>query len=745
MPKPKPPARVRDKGGGRHPSTITNKHHKTRHMDKVKIKRAKKFKKPVTTKEKILAGLGVGGALMGGMAAMESKPSQDATRFIRTQNKEGSAAAGKIRQTLNNIFAIERAQATGLDVGAVEGDSGVTGSDALLTLDNTDVSVAAGATDTVNASVDNAGTADFNVSVSSADQTVATATVDTTTGIITITGISAGTTSITVHPVDSGSDTSTDQTINVTVGSAASTGGSGSGGGSGVGTTEGDTVENSDSADTSGTNTNPTIETDTTETTDQSTDTTTDPNAPGQVEPGAGETTDSTTDDNTPGAVENTGGEATDNSTDSTGNSTDVGNVEIAPGENTDSGAGSESPAAVTLSLSETSVTAGPGQSEVVNVYMTGAAAVAGHISAVSSNPAVARVSVDAASGNVTITGVSAGSATITVHPTDMGTDTSADKTISVTIIAVQGGGAASTGSGSSSGSYYSYGNGQVAAYQQSGGNQSGATQGLQMPAGYDASSGGLAYQGLQNQQSGNNGYSSGQVQGNLTAAQTYTVKKGDTLWNISKKFYGDGRQWRTILSANPASLSRAGNVRTLKIGYELNIPGGSYNAGQAQTQGLSSAFQTVTPTGPTYTVKRGDTLSAIASAYYNDSSKWPQIMAANAAKVSSPRTLRIGTVLTIPGASAGAADTFASAAAQTYSPPAQVQNYQAYQPVINSAPASNSNPASGSAPIQLRSFSQTLKASDLTSQGNPPAQTGTQDAATLNLGQVEGGSEVAE
>jgi TolA-binding protein len=53
----------------------------------------------------------------------------------------------------------------------------------------------------------------------------------------------------------------------------------------------------------------------------------------------------------------------------------------------------------------------------------------------------------------------------------------------------------------------------------------------------------------------------------------TYTVKKGDNLWNISKKYYGDGRLWRNILEANPNCLSRPGNVRTLRIGYVLTIP----------------------------------------------------------------------------------------------------------------------------------------------------------------------------
>ncbi len=83
-----------------------------------------------------------------------------------------------------------------------------------------------------------------------------------------------------------------------------------------------------------------------------------------------------------------------------------------------------------------------------------------------------------------------------------------------------------------------------------------GTSPGFQTPAG-----GGAQYQGA----------SAGSR--TAEAEKTYTVKKGDTLWGISRKHYGDGRLWRNILDKNPASLSRSGNVRTLRIGYVLTIP----------------------------------------------------------------------------------------------------------------------------------------------------------------------------
>lgn len=38
-----------------------------------------------------------------------------------------------------------------------------------------------------------------------------------------------------------------------------------------------------------------------------------------------------------------------------------------------------------------------------------------------------------------------------------------------------------------------------------------------------------------------------------LTPGQTYTVQKGDTLWSIAVRAYGDGKQYKKIVAANPS------------------------------------------------------------------------------------------------------------------------------------------------------------------------------------------------
>jgi LysM repeat protein len=93
--------------------------------------------------------------------------------------------------------------------------------------------------------------------------------------------------------------------------------------------------------------------------------------------------------------------------------------------------------------------------------------------------------------------------------------------------------------------------------------------QGLQMPAGYPASGGAQSAEAYWN----NLNQGQGQVQSAKTAKGSYTVKKGDTLWKIAKKYYGDGAKWRKILEANPDCLARRGDTKTLKVGFSLVIP----------------------------------------------------------------------------------------------------------------------------------------------------------------------------
>lgn len=56
----------------------------------------------------------------------------------------------------------------------------------------------------------------------------------------------------------------------------------------------------------------------------------------------------------------------------------------------------------------------------------------------------------------------------------------------------------------------------------------------------------------------------------NSNSGSTYTVKSGDSLWKIAKKFYGDGAQYEKIYNANKDKIK---NPNLIYAGQVLTIP----------------------------------------------------------------------------------------------------------------------------------------------------------------------------
>ena len=54
------------------------------------------------------------------------------------------------------------------------------------------------------------------------------------------------------------------------------------------------------------------------------------------------------------------------------------------------------------------------------------------------------------------------------------------------------------------------------------------------------------------------------------TAARTYEVRKGDSLWKIAARVYGDGNKWKAIAEANADVIP---NPDLIKPGQVLTIP----------------------------------------------------------------------------------------------------------------------------------------------------------------------------
>ncbi len=116
----------------------------------------------------------------------------------------------------------------------------------------------------------------------------------------------------------------------------------------------------------------------------------------------------------------------------------------------------------------------------------------------------------------------------------------------------------------------------------------------------------------------------------------TYTVKKGDSLWSIATQLYQDGKKYTLIQKANPYI-----NPNNIRPGQILTIP---------RTPQPSTTNTTPAHAKPKHIiVQQNQTLSTIAHTYYGDAAKWPIIFKANQHTINDPNNIKPGQPLIIP------------------------------------------------------------------------------------------------
>lgn len=147
-----------------------------------------------------------------------------------------------------------------------------------------------------------------------------------------------------------------------------------------------------------------------------------------------------------------------------------------------------------------------------------------------------------------------------------------------------------------------------------------------------------------------------------------YTVKEGETLFEIADKYYQDGYKYPEIAKANSLpnpDLLETGQVLEIpKLETEVAevspsispqtqettsniVPAGEKGAEVAGTGGGNNTIWGAKIEGDTYTVIEGDWLSKIAGRAYGDIYAYNKIAEAN--KIPNPDLIEPGTVLKIP------------------------------------------------------------------------------------------------
>ncbi len=121
---------------------------------------------------------------------------------------------------------------------------------------------------------------------------------------------------------------------------------------------------------------------------------------------------------------------------------------------------------------------------------------------------------------------------------------------------------------------------------------------------------------------------------------QIHRVEEGDTLSEISQKYYGTVRHVKDIMQANNLT-----DENWLRIGQVLTIP-------KLEVPSITVS----TPTRPTapgeYVVQEGDTLTSISQQFYGSTRFYTLIMNANG--IDYPEALRPGQKLVIPAKPTG-------------------------------------------------------------------------------------------
>lgn len=137
----------------------------------------------------------------------------------------------------------------------------------------------------------------------------------------------------------------------------------------------------------------------------------------------------------------------------------------------------------------------------------------------------------------------------------------------------------------------------------------------------------------------------------------THHVKPGESLYKIAERYFGDGNRWRQIAGDNPGRVGEGGSVREGVALRILNPKAGAAPATETvqPTPAPQPAPQPTRETGkpkasgPTYTVRAGDTLGEISQKMLGTVRRQHELIALNRDVLRDPDHLKAGMVLKLP------------------------------------------------------------------------------------------------
>lgn len=115
--------------------------------------------------------------------------------------------------------------------------------------------------------------------------------------------------------------------------------------------------------------------------------------------------------------------------------------------------------------------------------------------------------------------------------------------------------------------------------------------------------------------------------------SEKYTVQSGDTLYDISNRYYGTGIYFDEIADYNGID-----DPNDIKAGDEIKIPHIDVEKTDVPDMGI-----------PTYTIQSGDTLINICGKFYGEKSYAVALKLAEYNGIDNPDLIKPGQVINIP------------------------------------------------------------------------------------------------
>lgn len=135
---------------------------------------------------------------------------------------------------------------------------------------------------------------------------------------------------------------------------------------------------------------------------------------------------------------------------------------------------------------------------------------------------------------------------------------------------------------------------------------------------------------------------------------EAYVVRPDDNYERISRRVYGVSKYAMAIARANPLQ-----DPQKLRVGQTIRVPKDPGNIqGRPADEDADAPKPAPEPVTIEYTVRRGDTLSGIAKAFYGSIRHTDFLFEANRDRLRSEDDLRLGQVLLIPPLPGGAGPT---------------------------------------------------------------------------------------